>query len=490
MNQPPHTQNADAPILVWFRDDLRVDDNPALAAACQTGRAVLALFVLDDEAAGKWQAGGAARWWLHHSLVSLAASLKALGIPLVLRRGSSRAVLADVVAATGARAVHWNRRYLPWSKALDSAIKAELRDTGIEVSSHNGAMLREPWEVKTGAGGPFKVFTPFWRASVAMSDMPEAAPAPASTVGYSGAVESDDLEAWGLLPTKPNWAAGFAAHWQPGEGGALANLKRFIAYGLLGYGDGRNIPGKVGTSRLSPHLKHGEISVRRVWSLMGQAVAARPELADDAKKFASELGWREFAFSLLHHFDDFPTVSWKPEFERFPWVTNPAHLEAWKKGQTGYPIVDAGMRELWATGWMHNRVRMIVGSFLVKHLLLDWREGERWFWDTLVDADLANNAAGWQWIAGCGADAAPYFRVFNPMTQGEKFDADGAYVRRWVPELARMPNAFIHAPWTAPPEILQQAGVKLASTYPRPIVDHAKARERALAAYASLKTTS
>jgi len=489
MNQPKATQKPEASVLVWFRDDLRVDDNPALAAACASGAPVAALFILDDEAAGEWRPGGAARWWLHHSLVSLAASLKSLNIPLILRRGSSSAVLPDVVAAMGAMAVHWNRRYLPWSKALDSAIKAELRAQGVEVASHNAAMLREPWEVKTGAGGPFKVFTPFWRASVSMGDMPSPAHKPTQARGFSGVIASDALDAWNLLPKTPNWADGFSSHWLPGEAGALDNLQRFLDKGLLGYGDGRNIPGKVGTSRLSPHLKHGEISVRRVYSLVAEAVTQRPELADDAKKFASELGWREFAFSLLHHFDDFPTLSWKAEFERFPWVTNTTHLKAWQKGQTGYPIVDAGMRELWATGWMHNRVRMIVGSFLVKHLLIDWRAGERWFWDTLIDADLANNAAGWQWIAGCGADAAPYFRVFNPMTQGEKFDPDGVYVRRWVPELTRMPNAFIHAPWTAPSEILQHAGVRLASTYPRPIVDHAKARERALAAYASLKTT-
>jgi deoxyribodipyrimidine photo-lyase len=473
--------------LVWFRDDLRLDDNPALTAAAAEGP-VVALFVL-ERVEGARALGGAAKWWLHHALASLREDLAARGVPLVLRRGDPRAIVPDVARALGAGGVHWNRRYLPWSKPVDAEVKRRLADVGHAVESHNGALLVEPWRIATGTGGPFKVFSPFMKAlrahigahGLAVSPPPDmrgpAVPAP----------EGDALVEWRLLPKKPDWAGGLRETWTPGEAGAREALDLFLETRLMGYGEARNLPGVEATSRLSPRLRFGEIGPRRVWARTIDAMAETPALAADGWKFLSELGWREFSWHLLHHFEHFATRNWRADFDRFPWADRPDLVEAWRAGRTGYPIVDAGMRQLWRTGWMHNRVRMIVGSFLVKHLLTDWRTGEEWFWDTLVDADPANNAAGWQWIAGSGVDAAPYFRVFNPMTQGQKFDPEGDYVRRFVPELSRLPTAFIHAPWTASPAILEASGVRLGDVYPRPIVEHGAARERALAAFATLK---
>lgn len=473
-----------APVsLVWFRDDLRLDDHPALAAAATAGH-VAALYVLDE--INLRALGGAARWWLHHSLASLRADLATRGVSLILRRGDAKSIVPEVAATLGAAGVYWSRRYDHRAIAVDTAVKATLRAAGCDARSFNGALMVEPWEVQTGSGGPYKVFTPFWRAArpIALSRAP--VPAPVLT-GAAVDAPSDRLEDWRLLPTGPDWAGGLRAAWTPGEAGALARAQAFVAGPLKGYAAKRNLPAVVGTSRLSPHLRFGEISPRRVWALVADRLRDEASLQDDADVLASELGWREFSYGLVHHFPDFPRESWKTEFNRFPWRSDDRALEAWRRGRTGYPIVDAGMRELWTTGWMHNRVRMIVGSFLVKHLLTDWRAGEDWFWDTLVDADVANNAAGWQWIAGCGADAAPYFRVFNPVAQGEKFDPTGAYVRRWVPELARLPDALLHKPWEAPRMLLEGAGVRLGATYPSPLVDHATARQRALAAFASLK---
>jgi deoxyribodipyrimidine photo-lyase len=473
-----------APVsLVWFRDDLRLDDHPALAEAAAAGP-VAALFVLDE--VNLRPLGGAARWWLHHSLTALCADLAARGVTLILRRGDARRIVPEVAAALRAGLVVWNRRYDDRAIAVDTAVKADLKAAGCAVRSFNGALMVEPWEVQTGSGGPYKVFTPFWRAArqIALVRAPRAAPA---LMGAKVAAPSDSLADWGLLPVKPDWAGGLRAAWTPGEAGALSRAQAFVAGPLKGYAARRNLPAVAGTSRLSPHLRFGEISPRRVWAMAADRLRDDPALQDDADVLASELGWREFSYGLVHHFPDFPRASWKAEFERFPWADNEPALEAWRRGRTGYPIVDAGMRELWTTGWMHNRVRMIVGSFLVKHLLTDWRAGEAWFWDTLVDADVANNAAGWQWIAGCGADAAPYFRVFNPVAQGEKFDPAGAYVRAYVPELARLPDAILHKPWEGPRMLLEGAGVRLGATYPSPLVDHAKARSRALAAFASLK---
>ena len=476
--------NLSAPVsLVWFRDDLRLDDNPALAEAAAAGP-VAALYVLDE--VNLRPLGGAARWWLHHSLTALAADLAARGVSLILRRGDAGRIVPETAAALGAGLIVWNRRYDDRAVAVDTAVKAALKSDGRTARSFNGALMVEPWEVLTGSGGPYKVFTPFWRAArpLALSRGPMRAP---TLAGAQVAAPSDALADWALLPVKPDWAGGLRAAWTPGEAGALARALAFVSGPLKGYAARRNLPAVEGTSRLSPHLRFGEISPRRVWSMVADRLADEPGLQDDADVLASELGWREFAYGLVHHFPDFPRESWKSTFQSFPWDDNAPLLDAWRRGLTGYPIVDAGMRQLWTTGWMHNRVRMIVGSFLVKHLLIDWRAGEDWFWDTLVDADVANNAAGWQWIAGCGADAAPYFRIFNPVAQGEKFDPTGAYVRAHVPELARLPDAILHKPWEAPRLLLEGAGVRLGATYPPPLVDHAKARSRALAAFASLK---
>ncbi len=476
------------PSLVWFRDDLRIDDHPALAAAAQSGP-VCAVYILE---AGKdlgRPLGGALKWWLHHSLSSLKADLAQYGIRLILQRGDPRHLIPTLAGELGAKSVHWNRRYYAWSRPVDAAIKADLTDMGVDVGSHKAQVLTEPWEAKTGAGGTFKVFTPFFRAAQPLCDTwaELAAPAPALTGHNAPTIQSDALNDWALLPKAPDWSGGLVETWEPGEAGAQKRLTNFIDRALLGYGEGRNIPSKPATSFLSPHLHFGEISIRRVWNAARAAMRANSALQKDGQVFLSELGWREFSTQLIYHFEDFPQESWKEAFRSFPWKNDPSALRAWQHGQTGYPIVDAGMRQLWKTGWMHNRVRMIVASFLVKHLLEDWRLGEAWFWDTLVDADVANNAAGWQWVAGCGADAAPYFRIFNPMSQGEKFDPDGDYVRAWVPELAKLPNKFLHRPFECPTETLLMAGVHLGRTYPLPIVNHEKGRKRALDALASLK---
>jgi len=462
------------PSIVWFRRDLRLADNPALAAAVARGGPVVPLFILDDAAPGAWRPGGASRWWLHHSLAALADGMEALGARLVLQRGDAGQVLADLVKATGAGAAYWNRCYEPWAVARDAAIKTELGEKGIEVRSFNGALLAEPWEVQTKSGTPFRVFTPFWRALTAGLNVAAPLPAPAKLSALDAEVASDALADWRLLPTAPDWAGGLREAWTPGEAGAQARLAAFLEDGLAQYAEGRDLPAEANTSRLSPHLHWGEVSPQQVWAALARAEA--PE--KNAAKFRSELGWREFSTHLLFHNPDLPERSLRCEFDAFPWAPDEAVLRAWQRGRTGYPIVDAGMRELWATGWMHNRVRMLVASFLVKHLLQPWQDGARWFWDTLVDADLANNSASWQWVAGCGADAAPYFRIFNPVLQGERFDPEGAYVRRWVPELAGLPARFIHKPWQMPEP---PAG------YPAPIVALGAARQRALDAYASLK---
>ncbi|MCA0450578.1 MAG: DNA photolyase family protein [Proteobacteria bacterium] len=467
-----------APLLVWFRQDLRLADNPALRAAIETGAPVVPVYILDDETPGQWKRGGASRWWLHHSLASLARDLEKRGAKLILRRGKAGDVLAKLIAETKASGVYWNRCYEPFAVNRDKALKAALEAKGLAARSFNASLIFEPLTVLSKSGTPFRVFTPFWKACLAAEAPPLPIPAPKKIPAPATSPKSDALDAWKLLPTKPDWAGGFAV-WTPGEAGAQARLMRFVGEALDGYGNLRDRPDIEGTSRLSPHLHFGEISPRQCF----HAGAASP-------KFQSELGWREFSAHLLFSQPDLPETSLRREFAEFPWRENKAHLRAWQKGQTGYPIVDAGMRELWQTGWMHNRVRMIAASFLVKHLLQPWRAGEDWFWDTLVDADLASNAASWQWVAGCGADAAPYFRIFNPILQGAKFDPDGTYIRRFVPELAKLPTKYLFAPWEAPDAVLAQAGVVLGKTYPKPIVDHGEARTRALAAFQSLKAAA
>jgi len=473
------------PALLWLRQDLRLADNPALAAAAANGRPVIPLYILDENGAGDWRPGGASRWWLHMSLATLATSLAKQGLGLVLRRGPAASVITDMIEATGADAAYWNRCYEPAAIARDRDIKRLLRKRGIVAESFNAALLFEPWTIKTGQGTPFKVFTPFWQA-LRRESIPAPTPVPGRLIAPQSAPASERLEDWNLLP-QPDWAAGLREAWTPGEAGARRRLAGFIGDALADYREGRDRPGREGTSRLSPHLHWGEIGPRQVWQAVSMAAGA----SDTAKEnYLRELGWREFTHHLLFHWPTLPQEPWRPEFACFPWREDTAGLAAWQRGRTGYPIVDAGMRELWHTGWMHNRVRMIAASFLIKDLLIPWQRGEAWFWDTLVDADLAQNSASWQWVAGSGADAAPYFRVFNPVLQGEKFDPQGDYVRRWVPELAQMPNDYIHKPWLAAPAIREAAGIALGHDYPAPIVDHGEARDQALAAYRSLKTAT
>jgi deoxyribodipyrimidine photo-lyase len=470
---------SESPLIVWFRQDLRLADNPALSAAAASGRPLVALYIWDESI----ETGGAARWWLHGSLEALGAALHKVGMPLVLRRGVAARELDRVMAETGADSVYWNRCYEPAAIRRDRAIKDDLKRRGLTAESFNGALLFEPWEIKTLGGGPFKVFTPFSRAAVKQTPRPPAA-APRKLKSHAHVVSSEDLDTWNLRTTTPDWAQGLRAAWTPGERGAQKRWNDFFGEGIGGYHTARDIPGTVGTSRLSPHLHFGEISVHQLWSECG-----RVEPTAGVASFQRELLWREFAHHLLFHFPTMPDTPLRFGFADFPWRGDKTLRAAWRKGRTGYPIVDAGMRELWHTGWMHNRVRMIVASFLVKHLLQPWQDGAAWFWDTLVDADLANNSAGWQWVAGCGMDAAPYFRVFNPVLQGGKFDANGAYVRHWVPEIAALPDAYLQAPWEAPPLVLAAAKVKLGGTYPLPIVDHKGARDRALAAFKSIRNS-
>lgn len=475
------------PTLLWFRQDLRLADNPALVDAAANG-AVIPVYILDDATPGRWAMGGASRWWLHHSLAALDKDLRALGSRLILRRGRAGEQIDRLVGETGASGIRWNRCYEPFAVARDGKLKAALKARGLTVSSFNAALLFEPHEVLNRSGQPFKVFSPFWRACLAKGDPPPKR-RPARLEAPGRWPVSDRLANWKLLPTAPDWADGLRRNWTPGEAGARARLKDFLDEALADYAARRDAPGRVATSRLSPHLHFGEIGPRQIHhSIRFRLNAAGPgALAKSGEKFLSELGWREFSHSLLFHFPALPQDNLRSEFDRFPWNRGSAHLKAWQRGLTGYPIIDAGMRELWQTGWMHNRVRMVVASFLIKHLLLDWRKGADWFWDTLVDADLANNAASWQWVAGSGADAAPFFRIFNPVLQGEKFDGDGAYVRRFVPELAKLPDRLIHRPWTATPLELAEAGIVPGKTYPQPIVEHARARQRALEAFQSLK---
>jgi deoxyribodipyrimidine photo-lyase len=483
VNAHPNPEDT-RPAVVWLRQDLRLNQHPGVALAVQSGRPLLFLYVLDDAAPGRWRLGGASRWWLHHSLAALQADLEDRGAALILRRGPAQSLVPAFARETGAAMLIWARMMEPFAIARDSAIKAVLKADGVQAESVNATLLVEPWALKPASGGAyFKVYSPFWRAAMARGLEGPAAPAPARFKTASHFPPTDNLSDWGLTPTKPDWAGGLKANWTPGEAGARAALQRFVDGALRAYPDDRNRPDRPATSRLSAHLHFGEICPA-VCLAAAQASNA-PQAAKD--KFIAELGWREFSHHLLFHAPDLPERAWKPAFEAMPWRTDSAALQAWRKGRTGYPIVDAGMRELWTTGVMHNRVRMIAASFLIKHLLLDWRAGQDWFWDTLVDADLANNAASWQWVAGSGADAAPYFRIFNPIAQGETYDPEGAYVARFVPELARLPAAYIHKPWMAGPLVLREAGVRLGVDYPLPIVDHAQARARALAALDSLK---
>ncbi|HEY1787925.1 MAG TPA: deoxyribodipyrimidine photo-lyase, partial [Verrucomicrobiae bacterium] len=409
------------PAILWLRNDLRLTDNPALQTAIEHDGVVVPAFIHAPDEELPWQPGAASNWWLHQSLVSLRTRLQGIGSNLIIRRGPVLNTLLALAKETRSKAIFWNRRYEPAIVARDTKLKEALCGEGFKTQSSNAALLNEPWTIQNQSGNPFQVFTPFWKNCLMDLEPPGPLPAPASLAAPAKWPRTVDLDEIGLLP-KINWANGISAKWRPGEDGANDCLKRFLARAFNDYSVQRNLPGIQGTSQLSPYLHFGEISPRQIW----HAVRRRSESAGlktwRASQFITELGWREFAHHLLFHFPRTPEAALRTNFKNFPWRKNPAGLKAWQKGRTGYPIVDAGMRELWSTGWMHNRVRMIVASFLVKDLLISWQEGARWFWDTLVDADLANNTLGWQWTAGCGADAAPYFRIFNPVTQGEKFD--------------------------------------------------------------------
>jgi deoxyribodipyrimidine photo-lyase len=479
-----------SPVIVWFREDLRLADNPAFHAAQQSRQPLICVYIFDEESAGLRPLGGASRWWLHGALKTLDESLRKHGGALHILRGAADSLIEEFVAASRASAVFWNRRYGEAGRNVDAKIKSALKERGIAAESFNANLLAEPWTIVSKTNTPFKVFTPFWRALRAKGepDAPLAAPRTFSFHDLPKSIEPVALAGLHLEPHKPDWARGLRETWTPGEAGAHAALKHFLKSGLPNYATDRDRPDKAATSRLSPFLRFGHISPRQIWHAAQAAMMSGASTANstDLEKFLSELGWREFSYHLLFHCPDLAAVNFQRRFDALTWRRDTKALRAWQCGLTGYPIVDAGMRELWATGWMHNRVRMVTASFLIKHLLIDWRAGERWFWDTLVDADAANNAASWQWVAGSGADAAPYFRIFNPVLQGEKFDPDGAYVRRFVPELAKLPAALIHKPWKATQDQLTVAGIRLGETYPQPIVDHEVARKRALAAFESV----
>jgi deoxyribodipyrimidine photo-lyase len=471
------------PIVVWFREDLRLSDHPALHAAAKAGAPAICLYVLDEGTARP--PGGAARWWLAQSLSALQASLQSADAQLVLRKGNAAEIIARIARECEAGAVYWNDIAQAPHRAVAERVKAALAEIGVASQCFAGDLLVAPENIRNKENRGLRVFTPFWRRVQALGDPRSPLPAPKKLMA-GPRLASDALESWQLEPTHPDWAGGLRESWKPGEAAAQQRLKSFLA-NAADYASERDRPDREGTSKLSPHLRFGEISPRQVWHAARFAAAEHPRLASDIDKFLSELGWREFCRHLLYDMPDLAERNLQSSFDAFPWKRDAKALRAWQRGLTGYPIVDAGMRELWHTGVMHNRVRMVVASFLVKHLLIDWREGEKWFWDTLVDADAGSNPANWQWVAGCGADAAPYFRVFNPILQGEKFDPDGDYVRRWVPELVRLPNKLVHQPWEATPLELAAADIELGKTYPQAIIDHKAGRERALKAYASIR---
>ena len=479
------SSSATAAALVWFRRDLRLHDNPALWAAVRSGRPLVCAFIDDPDALAQLAPGRASRWWLHHSLAALSRSIRQRGGQLVLRRGDTTSELVRLCGETGSSEVFWNRGDNPARDSGDTALAARLADRGVKARGFASGTLFNPATHLNGSGKPYRVFTPFWKACLRALEPSPALPAPDRLPG-AAVTASDNLEDWGLRPQAPDWAIGFSQDWKPGEDGALNRLEAFLANELADYPQSRDRPDEDGTSRLSPHLAWGEISPRTIWHTVRDH-AERGGSFQGAEKFLSELGWRDFAIYLAHHFGSLRDENFNRQFDHFPWRSNPAGLDAWKRGQTGIPIVDAGMRQLWTTGWMHNRVRMITASFLIKHLGVHWRDGMAWFEDTLVDADLNVNAASWQWVAGSGADAAPYFRIFNPVTQGERFDPQGLYVHRWVPELSGLSGKEVHAPWTRPANELIAAGITLDQTYPAPVTDLKTGREQALDAYQTMK---
>lgn len=464
--------------LVWLRNDLRLSDNPALLAACESGGRVIALYIHETDERVRTP-GSAARWWLNQSLESLGQALGKKGILLLVRSGEAAEVLDAIIVEEGVEAVHWNRRYAASEREVDQDIKASLRERGLSVSSHPGNVLAEPWTIATGQGKPYSVFSPFWK-TLRDSRIDQPRPAP-DKLG-----EAVSAKAYDRSYDAPAWSRKFEGRWAIGEAAAQKRLHDFLDERLEGYPEGRDFPGRDVTSLISPHLRFGEISARQVWYAALAQVEAKPETKPAADKFLSELAWRDFSYHQLYHRPDIATVPMQARYGAMPWQEDDRAEAAWQRGQTGIPIIDAGMRELWHTGYMHNRVRMLAASFLTKNLLVDWRRGERWFWDCLVDGDIANNPASWQWVAGCGLDAAPYFRIFNPVIQGQRFDEAGDYVRKWVPELENLPDKWVHNPYEAPASIVREAGIVLSETYPLPLVDLKTSRQRALDRQAGL----
>jgi Deoxyribodipyrimidine photolyase len=461
--------------IVWFRHDLRLADNPALFAAASQGQ-VIAIYIHDETSPGI-KLGRASRWWLHHSLIKLNTSLQN---KLNIYQGVSKAIILALVKSQSVDAVYWNRCYEPWRIPQDTDIKTELQHQGIDCRSFNASLLWEPWDILKKDGLPYKVFTPFYQKGCLSAEPPrDPLPSPETFTLVKDPANDLSVDHLNLLPTV-KWYRGIEQEWVVGESAAHKKLGKFLQSGLENYEIGRNFPAQEKVSRLSPHLHFGEISAHQIYFKL------RESSSKDSQCFCRELGWREFSYYLLYHFPNLPTQNFQKKFDRLVWQDNPVHLAAWQQGKTGFPLIDAGMRQLWQTGYMHNRVRMVVGSFLVKNLLLDWRQGANWFWDCLVDADLANNSMGWQWVAGSGADAAPYFRIFNPVTQGEKFDPQGDYTKHFLPELSRLPINYLFKPWEAPAQVLSNAGIILGETYPKPIVDLAISRQYALAAFRDL----
>ena len=466
----------------WFRQDLRIKDNPSLEAASKEGT-LIPVYILDDINSREFSMGAASRWWLHNSLKELNDSL---GGKLLFFKGNPTEIFKKLTQEHEISYISWNRCYEPWRINRDKVIKKDLEEKGITVESFCGSLLWEPWNISKDDGTPYRVFTPFYKKGCLNYDEPRL-PTQDYEIDnlYTDFIESADLGSLNLIP-EVDWYKGFESEWKPGEKGAEDSLDTFLENGLLNYKEGRNFPSQKFVSRLSPHLHFGEISPNEVW-YRAKTKETVKGIEKSLAHFHSELGWREFSYYLLYHFPDLPDTNFQKKFDIFPWKKNNELLQLWQRGQTGYPIVDAGMRELWQTGYMHNRLRMIVGSFLVKNLLIDWREGEKWFWDCLVDADLASNSASWQWVAGSGADAAPYFRIFNPITQGLKFDSEGEYTKKYIPELKDLPNKYLFSPWEAPEEVLESAGIELGKDYPEPIVDLKISREIALEAFATTK---
>ena len=476
--------------IIWFRQDLRHSDNPALNKAIENSDNVIALYILDEESEGIRPLGGASKWFLHQSLKSLQKNLKQeYGIELIFKKGKSISVLEDIASESKAQNIYWNRLYEPYHIKRDKQIKDKLKAKH-NVESFNASLLVEPWEIKNQTGGVYKVYTPFYKACLKENNPRSTIKPPEkSSKKYDGNLNSFKLDDLNLIPTKPDWSKKFHRYWQVSESDAHNMLYDFLENKVDKYGEMRNFPAQDYTSKLSPYLHFGLISPNQIYFASTYAKQkSSSQTQKEIDKFISEIYWREFSYNLIYNFPEIPDNNFKKEFDDFPWSEYIAeNLEKWQNGQTGYPIVDAGMRELYETGWMHNRVRMIVGSFLTKHLLIHWKHGEEWFWDCLFDADLANNVSGWQWVSGCGADAAPYFRVFNPITQGQKFDPEGNYVRKWVPEISKLHKKHIQNPWEAPPEILSELDINLGKTYPKPMIDHKYGRERALKSYEKIK---